>query len=580
MSETTQGKQKPIIKQREAPSHYIDRLKQQKFSPVLAKLFASRGVYDAHLMDTDLKDLESPTNLLNAKLMAEKIADGIQAGETFTIVADYDSDGATACTVAYRFMKDLGAYINYLVPNRFVHGYGLTPGIVELVKERFPLTNFLITVDNGIASIDGVKKANELGLKVLITDHHLAGDELPPAECIVNPNQPGCNFASKSMAGCGVAFYVMILVRRELITRGVLTEETAPSSIQYLPYVAIGTVADVVRLDKNNRILVEKGLQQIRKGFCSVGIKKLITVSGKKIEKLTASDIGFGLGPRINASGRLEDASTSIDLLTTDDIELAGILAKKLDDLNKERRDIENNIKDEALFDMESFNPKQNYSIVLHNEAWHQGVIGIVASRIKDTYHRPTIIFAKDGDDYKGSGRSIEGFHLRDAIDMVYKRKPYIIKKFGGHAMAAGVGIYGKYMDEFIFEFEKAARELLEEDDLVRVIKTDGSLPTESMTMGLAETLGKQVWGQGFPTPTFYDTFNIVEQKLIGKELNHLQLTLEKDGKTFPAMAFFRTEELTTPTIKAIYQLTVSDFRGRKVQLLIDYIEDLEGNPI
>jgi single-stranded-DNA-specific exonuclease len=463
-----------------------------------------------------------------------------------------------------------GGSVDYLVPNRFEFGYGLTPEIVALAAERQP--DIIITVDNGIASVDGVRAANALGIAVLVTDHHLPGDELPEAACIINPNQPGCSFPSKHLAGVGVAFYLLLALRAELRARGAFAAGSEPNLTELLDLVALGTVADLVRLDDNNRILVEQGLRRIRAGRCNPGVAALLRVAGRSPQRASAQDFGFGVAPRLNAAGRLQDMSLGIACLLAEDETEAMRLAQQLDALNRERRDIEADMHESALIELEGLDAEDCYSLSVHQPDWHQGVVGILASRLKERYHRPVIAFALAADGtLKGSGRSIPGLHLRDALDRVSKRHPDLLLRFGGHAMAAGLAIPAGDLGRFAAAFEEVVRGLLTPADLECVLETDGALAVQDIDLRLAEMLERQVWGQGFAAPEFDDDFSVVEQRIVGER--HLKLRLEKAGQRFDAMLFNSIAVLPS-LVRAVYRLQVNEFNGsRNVQLVLRHWE-------
>ncbi len=547
--------------------------------PVLARIYAARGIENTGQLETELTHLIPFQQLKNVTETAVMLADAIAAQKRLLIVADYDSDGATACAVGLRILRKLDATVDYLVPNRFEFGYGLTPEIVQLAYET-KRPDLLITVDNGIASTEGVAAANRLGMQVIVTDHHLPGDTLPAAQAIINPNQPGCPFPSKSIAGVGVIFYLMLALRAELRQRGFFsTGAQEPNLAHFLDLVALGTVADVVKLDNNNRILVQQGLQRIRKGRACAGINALLKVSRRDSRQISTYELGFMLGPRLNAAGRLDDMSLGIECLTTDDETVAANIAKQLDELNRQRREIESTMQESALAKLESeLKTRQTeiqsaYSICLFGRDWHQGVIGILASRIKDKYHRPTIIFASGNNgEIKGSGRSINGFHLRDALDIVSKRCPDLILKFGGHAAAAGLTIRADAFDEFCRVFEQAAQSLLSPADLTRIIETDGDLPLSEINLALVESLDRQVWGQGFPQPAFNARFYVESQRIVGEK--HLKLKLRKldfsnDGQSlrkspdsYDGILFFHSDPLPD-IIDAVYRLQINEYNGK-----------------
>ncbi|HSI95547.1 MAG TPA: single-stranded-DNA-specific exonuclease RecJ, partial [Methylophilaceae bacterium] len=452
---------------------------------VLARILAARGIVSLAQLEYSLAGLIPPSQMKDLDRMASLLADAIAQKKRLLVVADYDTDGATACAVSVRGLRMMGGEVDYLVPNRFEYGYGLTPEIVALAAERKP--DFIITVDNGIASVDGVTAANALGIAVLVTDHHLPGDVLPDAACIINPNQPGCPFPSKHLAGVGVAFYLMLALRGELRARGAFDEKPEPNLTELLDLVALGTVADLVRLDDNNRILVEQGLRRIRAGKACPGVQALLRVAGRDPRRATAQDFGFGAAPRLNAAGRLQDMSLGIACLLAEDAEEATLFAQQLDALNRERRGIEADMHESALISLEEFVPGENYSISIYEPEWHQGVIGILASRIKERFHRPVIAFAQGGEGVlKGSGRSISGLHLRDALDLVSKRHPDLILKFGGHAMAAGLSIAERDFARFSAAFEAVVRGLLTPADLEAILETDGPIAPEDIDLGLA----------------------------------------------------------------------------------------------
>lgn len=542
-------------------------LQQQGIAPLMARLYAARGISDAAEVDYGLKGLLPYHTLKNIQPMAQRLADAIAARQRLLVVADYDADGATACSVAVKGLSALGAVIDFIVPNRFEYGYGLTPEIVALAAQSQP--DIIITVDNGIASVAGVEAAAARGIEVLITDHHLPGEVLPAA-LIVNPNQPDCPFPSKNLAGVGVMFYVLMALRAEMRARGCFASQPEPNLGELLDLVALGTVADVVRLDRNNRILVDNGLRRMRAGRMAPGIAALFRVAGRAAHKANTFDLGFTVGPRLNAAGRLDDMSLGIACLLAGDEAQALALAQELDRLNRERRSIEHGMQDEALAVLAGIDAEQRYTLTLYREDWHQGVVGIVASRLKERFHRPAIVFAPgDEGEIKGSGRSIAGFHLRDALDLVYKRHPDLILKFGGHAMAAGLTIAEARFDEFAAAFEAVARQLLDQGTLTRTLETDGQLSGRELSLAMAETLAAEVWGQGFAAPTFHDDFYVVSQRVVGDK--HLKLRLEKDGVQCDGMLFNQVEWLPQ-TINAVYQLAANEWQGRKeLQIYIQH---------
>ncbi len=557
------------ISRRVAPAKVQSALAAAGIHPLLAQIYAARGIASPQQLAADLGGLSPLAGLHNVERMAGLLADAIAAKQHLLIVADYDSDGATACAVGMRALREFGANVEFLVPNRFEYGYGLTPEIVALAKE-LKNPDILITVDNGIASVDGVAAANALGMRVLITDHHLPGATLPDAWCIINPNQPGCGFPSKNLAGVGVMFYLMLALRAELRRRGAFDGKTEPNLAALLDLVALGTVADVVKLDDNNRILVQQGLQRIRSGRTWPGIAALLRVGGRDAARASTYDLGFVLGPRLNAAGRLDDMAVGIECLITNDHGTAGRIARQLDEFNRKRRSIEADMHEDALASLAALPPQESYSLSLFDPGWHQGVIGIVASRLKERYHRPVIAFARGNDgEIKGSGRSIGALHLRDALDLVAKRSPELILRFGGHAAAAGLTLHEAGFERFRAEFEAVVQTLLSPADLDRIIETDGALPVEHCTLEAARVLEHAVWGQGFPAPTFDDEFAVSRQRVVGER--HLKLRLTKDGRDIEAMLFSHAEPLP-PRIRAVYRIAVNEWNGAQtLQLTIEH---------
>jgi single-stranded-DNA-specific exonuclease len=547
-----------------------DQLVREGLHPVLARVCAARGIHRRDELDDSLSGLIPPSALLNAERAGSLLADAIAAGKHLLIVADYDCDGATACAVGVRALSAFGANVGYLVPNRFEHGYGLTPEIVALASRSKP--DLIITVDNGIASVDGVEAARAAGIEVLITDHHLPGAELPRAAAIVNPNQPGCGFPSKSLAGVGVMFYVMLALRAELRKRGAFSGKGEPNLGDLLDLVALGTVADVVPLDFNNRVLVTQGLKRIRAGRMQEGVRALLAVAGRAPSRAGSFDLGFLVGPRLNAAGRLADMSLGIECLTTDDRGRALEIAKRLDDLNRERRAIESDMQAQAEEVLGKISVGETSSISLYDPVWHQGVVGILAGRVKDRYYRPTFAFAPSGaGEIRGSGRSIAGLHLRDALDLLAKRAPGLLLRFGGHAAAAGLTLREADFERFATGFEAVARELLSPVQLARSIETDGSLEPAYLELGLARLLDHQVWGQGFPQPLFCDDFEVQGQRVVGEK--HLKLRLARAGRTLEAMRFNALDPLP-PQVRAAYRLTVNEFNGaQNLELVVEHWE-------
>ncbi len=561
---------------RPVPQRAFDRLADAGLHPLLARLYAARGVSSADELDTGLQRLLPPAALRGCNEAAQLLADAIEAGARMVIIADYDCDGATACAVGVRALRAFGADVHYLVPDRATLGYGLTPAMVELAAKLEP--DLLITVDNGIASVDGVAAARAHGMATLITDHHLPGDELPAADVIVNPNQPGCDFPSKALAGVGVMFYVMLALRAELRSRGAFAGREEPNLATLLDLVALGTVADVVRLDHNNRILVAQGLARIRGGRMQSGVRALFAVAGRDCARAGTMDLGFMLGPRLNAAGRLADMSLGIECLVNDDPARVMNIAQELDRLNRERRSIEASMQQDALARLADLDCGRRASIALFEPDWHQGVIGIVAGRIKDRLHRPTIAFARAGrGELKGSGRSIAGLHLRDALDLLTKRHPDLVLRFGGHAMAAGLTIAEQRLADFDAAFEDVVAELLEPAARERRLDTDGGLESGYFGLDAVRMLDTQVWGQGFPAPLFDDVFRIESQRLLKDR--HLKLQLSRGGVRHEAIRFNHVDDgATAPPltaqIRAAYRLDINEFRGiSKVQLLLEHLE-------
>ncbi|HEX8009935.1 MAG TPA: single-stranded-DNA-specific exonuclease RecJ [Casimicrobiaceae bacterium] len=527
-------------------------------APVLARIYAARGVRSPAELDLGLAGLPSWTALKGIDAAAARLADAIDRRERLLIVADYDADGATACAVGVLGLRAMGAEVDFLVPNRFEFGYGLTPEIVALAAQRRPA--LIITVDNGIGSVEGVAAARSRGIDVLITDHHLPGPELPATEWIVNPNQPGCAFPSSHLAGVGVMFYVLMALRALRRERGCFLGTSEPNLAKLLDLVALGTVADVVKLDRANRILVGQGLQRIRAGRMQPGVRALFAAAGRDIERATAYDLGFMLGPRLNAAGRLADMSVGIACLLAPDEPSAAPLAAELDRLNRERREVEAEMHEQALDDLDATIAAEQYTLCVYRPEWHQGVVGIVASRLKERFHRPTIVFARAGDGaLRGSGRAIAGFHLRDALDLVAKRAPGVIARFGGHAFAAGLTLAEEALPHFAAEFERVGREWIAPGALSRTLETDGELGAEELTLSLARDLGAEVWGQGFPAPLFEGEFTVLEQRVVGGK--HARLEIAGSGLRLAAMVFNEGNPLP-PRIRAAYRLELNRFQG------------------
>jgi len=569
------------IARRDAPPRSVWALEQAGVHPLLAQLFAARGVRSNDELDDGLARLIPPAELHGAQAAAVLLADAIAARKRICVVADYDCDGATACAVALRGLALLGAApgtLRHIVPDRAVHGYGLTPTIVDLAlaQQPGPKPDLLLTVDNGIASIAGVAHARAMGLDVLVTDHHLPAKEgelvvLPEASVIVNPNQPGCAFPSKNLAGVGVMFYVLLALRTELRARGAFSAEQQPRLDALLDLVALGTVADVVRLDANNRRLVAQGLRRIRAGKMHAGIAALFSAAGRDASRATGFDFGFALGPRINAAGRLSDMSLGIECLLTDDPARAAQLAQTLDTINRERREVEAGMREQAEAMLETLMPEGDApaALALYDPEFHEGVVGIVAGRLKDRLHRPTFVFALGQDGLlKGSGRSIPGFHLRDALDLVTKRHPGVLKRFGGHAMAAGCTLAKEDFDTFDGALQQVAREWLDAATLSRTLLTDGPLAAEYFNAETVRSLDAQVWGQAFEPPLFCDEVEVVSQRLVAEK--HLKLSVRHAGALRDAIWFGHTAPVGT-RVRLAYQLRVDDYNGQqRVQMVVE----------
>ena len=564
------------ITPRDIPPRSVWALEQAGVHPLLARLYAARGVQHPDELDNALAKLLPPESLLGIASAAVLLADAIAQKKRLCIVADYDCDGATACAVAVRGLKLLGAKnVRYLVPDRVVDGYGLTAPIAQRVFDQG--ADVLITVDNGIASTEGVAHAKALGLQVLVTDHHLPAPTLPAADVIVNPNQPGCTFESKALAGVGVMFYVLLALRAELRQRGVFaTAAQQPKLDALLPLVALGTVADVVKLDANNRRLVAQGLKRVRALAMPAGMASLFVASGRQAATATTFDFGFALGPRINAAGRLSDMTLGIECLLTDDPTHADELARTLDSINRERRVIEGDMREQAMQVAESLFDEGDEpppAICVFDPDFHEGVVGIVASRIKDKLHRPAFVFAASqapGKEHelKGSGRSIPGFHLRDALDLVAKRYPGVLLRFGGHAMAAGCTVAEEHFDTFENALSEVAHEWLDAATLQRQLATDGPLAPEYRRVDLVDTLHHEVWGQGFAAPTFSEEVEIISQRLVGEK--HLALKLKHQGQPIDAIWFSHTEPLPTKVTLA-FRLDADEWNGvRRVRFLVE----------
>ena len=543
-------------------------------NPLIAQLYAARNVADSSELNDSLKQLIPYTQLTNCTAAASRLADAIQSQQKILIIADYDADGATACSVAMKGLASMGARVDFFVPNRFEHGYGLTPELADIAHAKG--ADLIVTVDNGISSAEGVARAKALGLDVIVTDHHIAGSVIP--DCIiVNPNQRGCTFPSKSIAGVGVIFYVLIALRAELRARDYFSgclNIAEPKLDELLDLVALGTVADVVPLDHNNRILVSQGLKRIRAGKMSHGIRALFQTARCSAQKAQPFDFGYKIAPRINAAGRLDDMSIGIACLLSGSLNEAESMASELNDLNQTRQEIEQEMLSDILADCPSALPREQTTLCVYRDSFHQGVVGIVASRLKEKFYRPVFVFAPDDEgNYRGSGRSISGVHLRDVLDAISKRAPDIIIKFGGHAMAAGLTLRQGSLKTFGELFEDIVRSQVNEDTLSQTYLTDGSLKASDITLANAQLINAQIWGQGFPLPSFADTFQVVRQQSMGADKKHTKAWLAKEGQEFEAM-FWRCEDTLPRDIRAVYRPTVNEWRGNtELQLYVDYWE-------
>ncbi|MEH6557187.1 MAG: single-stranded-DNA-specific exonuclease RecJ [Oceanicoccus sp.] len=577
---------KKIIKRRvpvASSNHFSDHL-----HPLLQQVYGSRGVHSDEQVKTDFSSLLKPDSLKGLPAAVDRIHQALSDHQRIVVVGDFDADGATSSALGVMALRSMGAtFVEFLVPNRFEYGYGLTPEIVEVAKQFSP--DLIITVDNGISSIGGVDEANRAGIDVVVTDHHLPGSELPKACAIVNPNQPGCDFASKNLAGVGVIFYVMTALRSRLRSCNWFVDNgiDEPNMADYLDLVALGTVADVVPLDHNNRILVAQGLRRIRAGRTRPGIKSLLKIANRSETRLVSADLGFALGPRLNAAGRLDDMSLGIQCLMTEDENLASEIARQMDDLNQDRKSIEGSMQLEALSQLQHIDMDEGnlpFGLCLYDGNWHQGVIGILASRIKERYHRPVIAFADSDEEgiIKGSARSIPGLHIRDALDAVAASHPHILNKFGGHAMAAGMSLEKQYYGEFEAAFDREVRRQLTEDDLQAIVFSDGELTSGDINLNLAQLLRDGgPWGQHFPEPLFDGTFTLVQQRIVGEKHLKMVLGVGDDKQQLVDAIAFNVDLACWPnplatTVTVAYKLDVNEFRGKQsVQLLIDHIESI-----
>ena len=554
------------FKEKIIDSKIYDSLVSRGVNPALSSLFASRGISSIDDVDYHLDKLISPDLLTSVKDASNLLINKIDGNSKIIIIGDYDADGATATACGYLGLKKFGANVEFIVPNRFEFGYGLTPEIVDLAYKKKP--ELIITVDNGIASIEGVKKANSYGIDVLITDHHLPAKDLPDAKVIVNPNQATCNFPSKNLCGVGVIFYILLSLRKELRKLNRFLNESEPILSDLLDLVALGTIADLVKLDFNNRILVNYGMNKIRSGNCNLGIEALAYLSKKKLKNIKTSDLSFSIAPKINAAGRLDDMAIGIKCLIAKNKNEAENYAKQLVVFNEQRKLVEHKMKDEALAILSDCIIEDNYTITMYDISWHQGVIGILASRLKEKFYRPTIIFAKDDSGFlKGSGRSIASFHLKDALDLISKKYPDLILTFGGHAMAAGLTIKPENFKLFCAEFEMIAKELISLDDLNLTIEFDRSIPTEYLNHKTIQTINSQIWGQGFPPPIFFGIFDVARQEIVADK--HNKCILKNEYGVYDAIIFNFSEELAG-RIEATYTIELNEFNQKSsIQLII-----------
>jgi len=544
---------------REYDQALCQQLITEGIPPLMARLYVARGVKSVKEIDHTFASLLPFHLLKNCEAMAKRLAYAIENHELILVVADYDADGATACAVAMEGLTKLGAQVGFIVPNRFKYGYGLTPQIAELAAIQKP--QLILTVDNGISSIEGVERANSLGIEVLVTDHHLPTDSLPKA-LIVNPNQVGCNFPSKNLAGVGVIFYVLLALRAYMRSLGKFIQNPEPNMVALLDWVAIGTISDVAKLDQNNRILVEQGLRQIRLGRMHEGTKALFKIAKKDPTQASASDLGYAIGPRLNAAGRMDDMAIGIHCLMEKESRIALDLARQLDAFNSQRRRTENTMQEEALKTIYHLGMLDSYTLTLYHKNWHQGVIGVLASRIKDRFYRPVIVFAlSEEGELCGSARSMPGFHLRNALDLVNQLHPGLMSRFGGHEMAAGLSIPYELLADFTKAFESIAKKKLNAKILTKCYETDGHLSNAEMTFHMAQQLNQPVWGRGFEAPIFCDEFAVISQQIIAEK--HLKLLLKKNAENFEAM-LFNTKNRLPDDIAAVYQIVPNTWRDQQ----------------
>lgn len=563
----------PRITIRSVEKESLNMLEKFGIHPLLAKLWASRGITNINQVRYDWTSLIPPNYLNQVNDAAKHLADAIMGNKSILIVADYDCDGATACAVGIRALRAMSANVDFIVPNRFKNGYGLSVDIIEqILLSRKYKPDIILTVDNGISSIDGIQYANDNNIQVIVTDHHLPGSKLPNALSIVNPNHPDCNFPSKNLSGVGVIFYLMIALRAEMRRRKIYCNNSGPKLNELVDLVALGTIADLVKLDANNRLIVTQGLNRIRNGYTKPGIKALFKIANKQINNADSCDLGFYIAPRLNAAGRLSDMSLGILCLITDEYDEALKIAIELNNINKCRRSIENIMNEEALSDITDYEFEEKNTICVYNEKWHSGVVGLVASKLKEIFWKPTIVFANSGiNEIRGSARSVLDLNIRDILDIIAKNNPNIIKQFGGHAMAAGLTLGVNNYVEFTEIFEDTVKSITNNSKINPIIETDGSLKIEYTNLEISRLLKKQVWGSGFSSPIFIDDFKVISQKIIKN--NHKKLILKRGEMKFDAIWFNHTDNLPEK-IKAVYKIDENIWNGKSnLQLLIEHIQ-------
>ncbi|AGF49012.1 single-stranded-DNA-specific exonuclease RecJ [Candidatus Kinetoplastidibacterium galati] len=565
----------PRIIIRSTEKEPISILESFGIHPLLAKLWTSRGINNINQIKYDWISLIPPNYLNQIDNAARHLTDAITKNKNILIVADYDCDGATACAVGIRAMRAMKANVDFIVPNRFKNGYGLSTDIIEqILLNRKYKPDIILTVDNGISSIDGIEYANENNIQVIVTDHHLPGTRLPNALSIVNPNQPNCNFPSKNLSGVGVIFYLMIALRAEMRRRNIYHNNTGPKLNELVDLVALGTIADLVKLDANNRLMVTQGLNRIRSGYTKPGIKALFKIANRKIDNADSCDLGFYIAPRLNAAGRLSDMRLGILCLITDEYDEAIRIATELDSINKCRRSIENKMNEEALLDITNNEFEEKNTICIYDEKWHSGVVGLVASKLKEKFWKPTIVFADSGNnEIRGSARSIIDLNIRDILDTIANNHNNLIKQFGGHAMAAGLTLNSNNYTAFKEIFEDTVKSITNNSKMIPTIETDGSLEIEYANLEISRLLRMQVWGSGFPSPIFIDTFKVISQKTIKNA--HKKLIIKREGTEFDAIWFNHTNNLPN-NIKVVYRVDENTWNGKNyLQLLIEYIYPL-----